>query len=1189
MTINNIPSTQHPLVSIVIPSYKISFFEEALLSACNQDYPNIEIIVTDDRRSNEIEKVVTRYQSMFDFPIYYFRNESQLYGEKNFIKCVYEAHGKYVKFLCDDDILYPTCVSKLCRAMESDNEIVLASSRRLRINEDNEIQPSSMIAFIYPFSGDVKISGHELINFLADYTINFIGEPTSVLCRRDMLTDLAENMFRLNDNFHLHLGDLFLYANLLKQGSLAFLSEPLSAFRVSTEQISQDGRDQENLAMQATDMFVRSIRELGWYSGDNISNQIITVESLFDKNDALRVNLIELFNVAEKKSAESYALEAWLSQRKVPAEQEKELKHYVKNNKFKIAIFFVHSENDEKNIRNTLFSCEKVKDNYNPSISLYYFTDSIHSVKNSDFPSFSFVFNEKIVDGINECIKNNVFDWCLILRAGDEFTPQGDFSLLLSLLQANSYDAIYGDDIYKDSTGWLASLFKPDFNLDFFLSLPGVMSKRWIFKREKLLSLGGFNSHYESAFEFEYITRLIESYGVNSFAHIPESLFYTKNKILENNEEEIIIIKGHLEKRGYINCNVITDIPGRYRICYMHENKPLVSIIIPTKDQLPILQRCITSLLENTKYFNYEIIIINNNSEKEDTILWLDGIEKINPDKIKVLQYPSPFNYSAMNNAAAEISRGEYLLLLNNDTAIIQNDWLDNLLNHGLRPEVGIVGAKLLYPNSHVQHAGVVLGLRGVAEHIFINSAMDDEGYLHRLQVDQNYMIVTAACLLVRRSIYFEVGGLDEDKFKISYNDVDFCLKVREAGYLTVWTPHAIVLHEGSATQKQIDTAALVEKQEQFLSEQDALYNKWLSLVGRDPSYNINLSLTGIDADVSIDTSKLTWVPMQLPLIIGHTGEHNFHEKCRLFTPFGAMKENNLINGSVMSRFLSISEVAKINPHSMIFNQRLYFSDSFYNWCERIKRIVNPYMVYDLNEIPYSTMNRQDLIKMRKVMGIMDRVIVSSNEIANVLFDKKIHTNIIVSPTKLGKVISSPDENVLLIDVKLKPRICWVTDLLPRFISELDFFYNVVKKTTHQVDWVIIGKCPEKFKPYIKEIHDIPSAKDYIKVLMSLNLDIAVIPNSNRLGLCEYSSSRILEYGICGIPTITSHTFDIYSELPIMIIPNVYKNWLAAIDMHLSDLNVSKRQGEDLKKVIEKNWILDQDSLNKWANIWLPG
>lgn len=1175
--------TQYPLISIIIPSYKVSFFEETFLSACNQDYPNIEIIITDDNRSDDIKNIVNKHQNSFRFPILYFKNESQLYGEKNFIRGVYESHGEYIKFLCDDDVLYSNCVSRLYTAIKSDTDIVLASSRRQRIDEKNNSLHESMLAFIYPFSEDVKIPGSELINFLTDFTFNFIGEPTCILCKRYMLLELAENMFRLNGNFHLHLGDLFLYANLLRNGSLAFLAEPLSAFRISTGQVSQDGREQENLASQAIDIFRQSIHELGWYNGDNISNQTLTISSLNNKNDVQRVNLIELFNIAEKRNAKTNALESWLFQRNVPTKHAEELSSYLKEKKVTISLFLIDHDKNSKELEKTLLSYQKAKLLFDSNIEFYHVTDCKHSMEDTKFPFINHVINECIVNGINEIISSNQSDWLLILKPGDEFTPQSLFTILLVLLQSDAYDCIYGDDIYKDSAGYLESAFKPDFNFDFFLSLPAIMSKHWLFNCKKVLELGGFSPSYNNSFEFDYIIKLIEKNGFNRIAHISEPFFYMCKPILDNNEEEIDIIRMYLARRGYQNANVITDLPGRYRIFYSHEETPLVSIIIPTKDQLSILQRCITSLLEHTKYFNYELIIVDNNSENQETLLWLAGISEIDPERIKVLRYPHPFNYSAMNNMAARIARGEYLVLLNNDTAIVQNDWLDNLLNHALRPEVGIVGAKLLYPNSNVQHAGVVLGLRGAAEHIFINSEMDAEGYLYRLQVDQNYMVVTAACLLVRKSIYFEVGGLDENKFKVSYNDVDLCLKIRELGYLTVWTPHTIVMHEGSVSQKQIDVDAFPEQEKKFLAEQDALYNKWLPLIGRDPSYNINLSLQD-DANIATDTSELTWLPMQLPLFIGHSGVHDFHERSRLITPFDLMKKNNLINGAVMNRFLSIAEIVKHNPDSLIFNQKLYFSDEFYSWCARIKRIVNPYMVYDLHEYPESIMGRQYLEKMRQILCLMDRVIVSSNELANILFDKKIHSNIIISPTKLDRINLSYYER----NINEKPRIGWVADVQPSYSNELDFFYDAVKQFSQQVDWIVVGNCPEKFKPFIKEIHDIPNSASYIKEIISLNLDIAVIPHSYRLNSCEYSSSRILEHGACGTPIICSHAFDLYDNLPITVVPNSSKSWNEAINMHLHDLNASKKQGIELRDMIDKYWTLDKNALNDWVKNWLP-
>src|SRR5690606_33360760 len=225
------------------------------------------------------------------------------------------------------------------------------------------------------------------------------------------------------------------------------------------------------------------------------------------------------------------------------------------------------------------------------------------------------------------------------------------------------------------------------------------------------------------------------------------------------------------------------------------------------------------------------------------------------------LRYPHPFNYSAINNMAAREARGEYLVLLNNDTAILRGDWLDALLNHAQRPEVGIVGAKLLYPDGSVQHAGVILGLEGPANHPFLNETMDAPGYMQRLQVDQNYSAVTAACLMIRRSVYEAVGGLDEEDFKVSYNDVDLCLKLQATGYLTVWTPHSVVMHEGSVSQKKVDVAAFEAKRKRFVAEQDAMYAKWLSVLARDPAYNRNLSLSGSGFELEADV-PLTWRPL---------------------------------------------------------------------------------------------------------------------------------------------------------------------------------------------------------------------------------------------------------------------------------------------------------------------------------------
>ncbi|WP_116186948.1 glycosyltransferase [Pectobacterium aquaticum] len=1172
---------QQLLVSIVIPAYKSTFFEEALQSAINQDYLNIEIVICDDSRNDEIKLIVEKYNKNVKFPIKYCHNEFQLYEQKNLLKCVTKSSGFYIKPLYDDDILREDCIRELVNAIEKDDNISLASSRRRRIDEAG-ISLEDIPATAPPFYEGVIIEGQSLISYLADYPINFIGEPSCVLCKKDDLISIGDNFFSIVDEASQFLGDLSLYINLLRKGNFVYLPEPLADFRISNNQISQQVRDQDinELSRKVSDKFSEEIRQAGYYTGTKEANLFVNVASLNENDGFNKVNLSNNIIESYTKLEETYKIKKWLDKRVVPRSLD-----YSFTTLSKVSVSFLIKIADIKNLNKIINFIKNKKLYNNEGFDFVFF---IPETLLNECPSNigKMVKYENIVKYINNLTKEGLSDWVIIINENDEFTEEGIFSILQCAVEGYSLDAVYGDAIYKDKNGNLETAFLPDFNLDLFLSVPEVTTRRWLFKCKTLLELGGFDNNCSSTFELEYIIKLIENKGIQGVGHISEPWFFIYPPVLKSREEEISLLTKHLKNRGYSDAYVQSPWEGRYRLKYNHGYSPLVSIIIPTKDQLPMLRRCVTSLLEKTSYTNYELIIVDNNSETQEALLWLNGIANIDPDKIKVLRYPHPFNFSAMNNAAAQIANGEYFVLLNNDTAIIQNDWLENLLNHGLRPEVGIVGAKLLYPTGKIQHAGVVLGLRGPAEHVFIGSGMEDEGYLYRLQVDQNYIIVTAACLLVRRSVYFEVGGLDEDAFKVSYNDVDFCLKIREIGYLAVWTPHSVVMHEGSVSQRRVDRIAQEAKSKRFIAEQDALYKKWLPLIGKDPSYNINLSLLGYKTSVDVDASELTWLPKALPIVIPHVGECNFHEHSRLSAPFQKMKEERIVNGAVIDRFLSIPEVSRYNPDSMIFNQPLYLSEDFHIWAERIKRIAGVYIVYDLHELPSIKIDGTILSKMKNVMALMDRVIVSSNELANFVFDNKIHSSVIVLPTKLFTDNWQVSEKNTIF--RTKPRIGWVVDMLPPFIEDLEFFYNVVKNFEHQVEWIVVGKCPDRFKPLMSEVHDIPRAKIYEKNLVSLNLDIAVIPQVNKFSSCEYSSSRVLEHGISGVPIISSYMPDIYRDLPINQLPNKRRDWVNMINMHLSDLGASKKQGQRLKEAIEKDWVLDNESLYTWAKIWLP-
>ena len=297
------------------------------------------------------------------------------------------------------------------------------------------------------------------------------------------------------------------------------------------------------------------------------------------------------------------------------------------------------------------------------------------------------------------------------------------------------------------------------------------------------------------------------------------------------------VIKRHF---SHVNdkIKVETALNGAYRVKWpLPEVKPKVSLLIPTRDGYSLLKTCISSILEKTDYETYEIIVLNNQSECTETIAYFDEISEI--ENIRVIDYDHPFNYSSINNFGVEHAEGSIVGLINNDIEVISPDWLTEMVSQAYRPEVGCVGAKLYYSNNTIQHAGVISGLGGVAGHSHKHFRRSDAGYMNRLNCVQNLSAVTAAVLIVRKDIYHEVGGLEEENLKVAFNDVDFCLKVREAGYLNLWTPYAELYHHESVSRGQDDTP---EKKARFEKEFRFMKKKWKEKIESDPFYNPHLT-----------------------------------------------------------------------------------------------------------------------------------------------------------------------------------------------------------------------------------------------------------------------------------------------------------------------------------------------------------
>ena len=418
---------------------------------------------------------------------------------------------------------------------------------------------------------------------------------------------------------------------------------------------------------------------------------------------------------------------------------------------------------------------------------------------------------------------------------------------------------IYSDEDKIDQSGQrYGPYFKPDWNPDLFLS-HNMISHLGVYRTELVKNLGGFRQGFEGSQDYDLALRCTEQLSPNQIVHIPRVLYHWRSHpgsaAQSGGEKKYAFQAGenslnhHFSRVGIKAKAELLDY-GMYRVRYdIPTLFPMVSLIIPTQNRLELIKKCIESIINKTNYNNYEIIIVDNKSDDPEILKYF--IKIANDARIRVIRDECTFNYSSLNNTAVQHARGEYIGLVNNDIEVITPDWLIEMIGLAIQPGVGAVGARLWYPNDTLQHGGIIIGIGGVAGYSHKNLPRGHFGYCGRAQLIQTLAAVTAACLVIKKDVYLEVGGLDEVNLKIAFNDVDFCLRVREAGYRNVWTPYAELYHHESATHGSEDTR---EKRLRFTDEVLYMKKRWSSLLMNDPAYNPNLTLDREDF-------SLAWPP----------------------------------------------------------------------------------------------------------------------------------------------------------------------------------------------------------------------------------------------------------------------------------------------------------------------------------------
>lgn len=792
-------------------------------------------------------------------------------------------------------------------------------------------------------------------------------------------------------------------------------------------------------------------------------------------------------------------------------------------------------------------------------------------------------------------------DWVSVIEPGTRFEPHTLITLGNYINAYPEWRVIYTDeDVIHAKTKELTDpQFKPDFNLDYLRSM-SYIGRFVVFKTEQVQKTPHAFRYFE-IFNYDMALQVLDLSGEKAFGHIADILahlpFESERSFDEGRGQ--LALQDHLERNRIAAKVDVGFVKNTYFVEYLHPSQPFVSIIIPNKNKLSYLEPCITSLFEKTDYTHYEVIIIDNQSDEPEVFAFYQECEEKYGSQLRILPYDHPFNFAAICNFGVKNAKGEYVLLLNNDTQFLQKSWLSRMMMHAQRPEVGIVGAKLLYPElGYVQHGGVILGMLGTADHAcHVGQTITDPLYMNRGVVVQNFSSVTAACMVVRKSVYEQVNGMDE-KFAVLFNDSDFCIRVGEAGHKITYTPFAMVVHHESISRKKTEedsqkAAAILARDEK---ERTAFINQWLPKLANDPAYNPNLSL---HMSFRVEPfALLNWDPylVDRPRIVGVplSGGCGQYRVISPFERLGAagLAECEYLSTSKGVRALLPVELARLNPDSIMLHAAL--DPAQQNALKRFKESVpDVFRLFALDDLVSAIPEKSSAYRgfkrifgeatslLRKSLSYCDRMIVSTEPIKQLaegmIEDIRVVPNCLERDRWVGLETKRR--------IGKKPRVGWAG--AQQHQGDLEIIIEVVKATAHEVDWIFMGMTIPELKPFVKEEYHFVPYVDYPKKLASLNLDLAIAPlEVNEFNEAK-SNLRLLEYGVMGWPIICT---DIYpyqqAGAPVKRVPNQAQAWIDAIRERVHDLDAAEKEGLRVQK-----WVLDhfiiEDHLAEWLEAML--
>ncbi len=777
--------------------------------------------------------------------------------------------------------------------------------------------------------------------------------------------------------------------------------------------------------------------------------------------------------------------------------------------------------------------------------------------------------------------QNSSGDWIGILNPGDTLDPRC-LELCQHYIQTKpDWRLLYLDEPWGSPPHTVQ--FKPDFTLDLLRSTPYIGNFTLI-QRATWQQLGS-SIAYPQFYSYDLCFKVWEQQGATAIGHLPHPLYQAS---LENPHPDPQVAQQILEdhlQRQQLNAVVYqTEIPLVHCVEYPLVTQPMVSILIATRNEAATLQRCLHTILTLTDYPNYQIFVIDNTSpnHRSDSSYLIQIQPLLQNPKVHYQSHSQPCHLGELYRQTIAHTTGEFLLFLNDDTEIIQPDWLTILVSLIQRTEVGIVAPKILNSQHQLSHSGYILGRGkfGIAGHSQLQLPHDHPGYLNRAQTTQNYSAVSENCLLIKTDVYLNIGGFDPQL--PLFGEIDLCLKVQQQGKLIVWTPFVTLLQHGMGSLTRHSPLSY-----QLFDEVSQMYNRWLFQLSHDPAYHPNLTLTGPpwQPETEFPNPPIPYI-QDKPHVVAFPFDHWGSGQYRVRAPLQALQQAGHVHYSLFPNdshphFPSLPQLARVSPDKLLIHNALHSHQlQNFKYYPQLKNCSIFFSQDDLlyalpAENPHRRHHYRDILQRLKLaLAYSDRLIVSTPFLAEIY--QYLAKDIWVVPNCLESQrwtsLRSQRHQAP------KPRIGWAG--AAQHQGDLQLLIPIVQKLSAVVEWVFFGMCPLEMRPYIAEFHPMVPFADYPAKLASLNLDLALAPLADNLFNRAKSNLRLLEYGVLGIPVICSDC-EPYHSAPVTRVPNNTQAWLSAIYSHLADPVASQQAGHQLRDWVLAHYLLE-DHLELW-------